>query len=428
MVLKAFDPPLHRYVAIKVLGPAWAGGGAARQRFAREARATAAVRHDNVIAIYGVDDVRGLPYLVMEYVHGTSLQQRLDRHGPLGTAEVLRIGVQVAAGLAAAHAQGLVHRDVKPSNILLEHGVERIKLSDFGLARAADDANLTQSGVIPGTPQYMAPEQALGEPVDHRADLFSLGSVLYTCCTGRAPFRAPSMVAVLRRVAEDEPRPIREINPDVPEWLVQIIARLHAKHPIERFQSAQEVSRLLEQHLAHLRHPTLVAAPLGPPRPSTPRRRRAPSLVIFVLAMVLLFPCIMAGLLLAYALVQQAPPPAPPVVAQAPEEDRLEPEVRLTGGKVEQLPNGKVRFRVRYEMEPAALDPNYSYVWEVRFGDTLLHRQVFRSDQLKAQGTLEAEQPGVQQGGLTSYLEGYRLVPGGDWKRRGFSNVVPLEP
>src|SRR5206468_12142064 len=120
----------------------------------------------------------GLPYLVMQCVAGLSLQERLDRDGPLELHEVLRIGLQTASGLAAAHAQGLVHRDVKPANILLENGVERVKLTDFGLARAAADASLTQSGVVAGTPQYMAPEQARGEAVDHRADLFSLGSVL----------------------------------------------------------------------------------------------------------------------------------------------------------------------------------------------------------------------------------------------------------
>src|SRR5205085_3795616 len=122
----------------------------------------------------------------------------IDCDGPLAVEEVLRIGMQAAAGLAAAHAHGLVHRDVKPSNILLEKGVERVKLTDFGLARAADDASLTQSGVLAGTPQYMAPEQARGEPLDHRADLFSLGSVLYACCAGRPPFRAGTTLAVLR--------------------------------------------------------------------------------------------------------------------------------------------------------------------------------------------------------------------------------------
>ena len=197
-------------------------------------------------------EAKGLPYLVMRLVEGKSLQDRLDRDGPLGLAEILRIGRQAAQGLAAVHEQGLVHRDIKPSNILLENGVERVKLTDFGLARAADDASLTQSGVIAGTPQYMAPEQASGEAVDHRADLFSLGSVLYAMCTGRPPFRAGTALAVLRRVAEDTPRPIREVNPEIPERLAAVVARLHAKDPADRFQSATEVAELLGRHLAEL--------------------------------------------------------------------------------------------------------------------------------------------------------------------------------
>ena len=148
--------------------------------------------------------------MVMEYVPGGSLQDRLDRHGPLALPEILRIGMQTAAGLAAAHAQGLVHRDVKPANILLENGIERVKLTDFGLARAVADASMTQSGVVAGTPHYMAPEQARGETTDHRADLFSLGSTLYAMCTGLPPFRAETPVAVapprLGRRAPADPR------------------------------------------------------------------------------------------------------------------------------------------------------------------------------------------------------------------------------
>src|SRR5262249_17857567 len=150
-----------------------------------------------------------------------------------------------AAGLAAAHAQGLVHRDVKPANILLENGVERIKITDFGLARAVDDASLTQSGLIAGTPAYMSPEQANGDHIDHRSDLFSLGSVLYTLCAGHAPFRASTTMAVLKRVCEDSPRPLREINSEIPAWLAAIIAKLHAKDPASRFQTAAEVAELL---------------------------------------------------------------------------------------------------------------------------------------------------------------------------------------
>jgi hypothetical protein len=250
IVLKAFDQVLHRVVAIKVMAPQLATCATARKRFVREARAAAAVRHEHIIDIHAVDEANGLPYLVMEYVAGPSLQQRLDRSGPLELPEILRIGVQTAAGLAAAHAQGLVHRDVKPANILLENGVERVKLTDFGLARAAADASLSQSGVVAGTPEYMAPEQTRGEALDPRADLFSLGSVLYALCTGRPPFQADGVMGVLRRIAEDPPRPIREINPRVPAWLVAVIERLHAKEPADRYQSAAEVAEVLRQHLA----------------------------------------------------------------------------------------------------------------------------------------------------------------------------------
>jgi hypothetical protein len=250
IVLKAFDPSLHRVVAIKVLAPELAVNASARRRFIREARAAASVVHDHVVTIHAVAEARGLPYLVMAYVKGMSLQERIDRTGPMASMEILRIGMQTAQGLAAAHAQGLVHRDVKPSNILLENGIERVKLTDFGLARAIDDASLTQSGVVAGTPQYMSPEQARGDSVDHRTDLFSLGSVLYAMCTGRPPFRAEATLAVLRRVSDDTPRPVREVNPDIPEYLAEIVARLHAKDRTDRFQSAGEVAERLARHLA----------------------------------------------------------------------------------------------------------------------------------------------------------------------------------
>ena len=236
IVLKAFDPALSRVVAIKVLAPHLATSAAARGRFAREARAAAAVVHEHVVAIHAVNSWESLPYLVMPFVAGRSLQERVDSDGPLGVKEVLRIGMQTAQGLAAAHAQGLVHRDVKPSNILLENGVERVKLTDFGLARAVDDASMTQSGVVAGTPQYMSPEQARGEAIDHRSDLFSLGSVLYFMCAGHPPFRASSTPAVLRRVSDDPPRPLREVNLEVPDWLAAIVARLHHKEPGRRFR------------------------------------------------------------------------------------------------------------------------------------------------------------------------------------------------
>ena len=267
VVLKAFDAALNRYVAIKILAPHLGTSGAAIRRFSREGKAAAAVVHDNVIEIYGVAEAAGLPYLVMPYVRGPSLQRRLDDEGPLAVVETLRVAMQAAAGLAAAHAQGLVHRDVKPANILLADGIERVKLTDFGLARAADDASLTRTGIIAGTPQYMSPEQACGEPVDPRSDLFSLGSVLYAMCTGRSPFRAETSYGVLRRITDEEPRPIREINPDIPEWLCGIVGKLMAKRTDDRFQSAQEVSKLLEECLAHVQQPTVVPLPPYSPLP-----------------------------------------------------------------------------------------------------------------------------------------------------------------
>ncbi len=219
LVLKAFEPALNRFVAIKVMAAAVAGSATARRRFTREAQAAAAVSHDHVVAVYGVHEVEGLPYLVMQYVAGESLQGRIDQTGPLSVEEVVRIGMQTASGLAVAHAQGLIHRDIKPANLLLENGVARVKITDFGLARMADDVSLTQAGVVAGTPEYMSPEQARGETVDHRADLFSLGGVLYACCTGVPPFRGPSAMAVLRRVSDEQPTPIRSRNADVPAWL-----------------------------------------------------------------------------------------------------------------------------------------------------------------------------------------------------------------
>ena len=251
IVFRALDPRLNRIVAIKVLAPELAANPLARRRFLREAQAAAAISHPHVVTIHGVDEQK-LPYLVMECVVGQSLQEKLDRVGPLRLTEILRIGAQVAEGLAAAHRQGLIHRDIKPANILLENGIERVKISDFGLARAADDAQITRTGEVAGTPQYMSPEQAKGERVDARSDLFSLGCLMYAMCTGRSPFRADSVAAAIRRVCEETPRPIEEVNPEIPAWLIDIINHLLAKNPEERFQTSEEVATALELCLQRL--------------------------------------------------------------------------------------------------------------------------------------------------------------------------------
>jgi serine/threonine protein kinase/tetratricopeptide (TPR) repeat protein len=280
IVLKARDEKLQRLVAIKVLGPQLAGNANARSRFVREARSAAAVSSKHVVRTYEVDE-QPIPYLVMEYVAGKTLQDHIDQKGALATRDILQIGAEIAEGLEAAHKQGLIHRDIKPANILLAISDQRSaispnqkpgeakltadrcllnalpKIADFGLARAVDDASLTQSGVIAGTPMFMSPEQARGETLDHRSDLFSLGSVLYTMCTGQPPFRANKTLGILKRVCDDTPRPLREINGDIPEGLVAIVNQLLVKDPAGRLQTAAAVADVLRQHLAHLDDPSL---------------------------------------------------------------------------------------------------------------------------------------------------------------------------
>ena len=280
VVLKGYDSKLNRFIAVKVLAPHYASSVAARKRFAREAQAAAAVVHPHVLAIHSVDATGRLPFLVMPFVDGESLQERVRRNGQLGTKEALRIGIQAARGLQAAHDQGLVHRDIKPGNILLERDVDRAMLTDFGLARAIDDASMTRSGVIAGTPQFMSPEQARGETVDHRSDLFSLGSVLYTMCAGRPPFRAETTMGLLRRIIDVEPRPLREINADVPEWLAAIINKLHSKNAEDRFTTAGELADLLEGCLAHVQQPTSTPLPDSLPQQADQTSRFKPRRIV----------------------------------------------------------------------------------------------------------------------------------------------------
>ncbi len=269
VVLKGIDPALDRVVAIKVMAPRLANNEAARRRFSREAKAAAAVLHPNVIPIYGVSSDSSIPFLVMAYIRGGSLQKRLASEGPLPLVEILRISSQIAAGLAAAHEQGLVHRDIKPENILLEEGVERVTITDFGLARAVDDNTITQNGSIVGTPMYMSPEQARGDQVDQKSDLFSLGSIMYALCTGRPPYRADSSYGVMRQIIDESPTPIRKLNPEIPEWLARLVERLMFKEKTGRFTSASEVHKLLEGCLSHVQQPEAISLPTIPGITST---------------------------------------------------------------------------------------------------------------------------------------------------------------
>ena len=261
VVVRARDKKLDRDVAIKLMVPEFARNDAARQRFLREARAAAAVRHDHVVTIYSVREVDGVPLLEMELIQGESLAERIQRTGPISALEVARLAIQIARGLDAAHKRGLIHRDIKPGNILLEateevattlvsadgRGFCRAKITDFGLARVASEESLTNSGLIAGTPQYMSPEQAEGTVIDHRSDLFSLGSVMYAMCAGRAPFHADSALGILRQVSDFAPPSLHERNSKIPDWLLAIIERLMAKRPEDRFQSAGDVVEVLSR-------------------------------------------------------------------------------------------------------------------------------------------------------------------------------------
>jgi hypothetical protein len=288
IVLEAEDTALRRPVALKVLKAALAPGSSAPQRFLQEARATAAVVHDHIVTIHDVDEAavagaaegaptRNVPFLAMQLLRGETLEARLQREGRLPTGEVLRIGREVAAGLAGAHACGLIHRDVKPANIWLEEPAGRVKILDFGLVRATGaagpaaelvsptatpvaDLRLTQEGAIIGTPAYMAPEQALGRlAVDARCDLFSLGCVLYRLCTGRLPFQGADTVSTLCAVAAEEPPPPAQLIPGLPQALSDLVMRLLAKRPEDRPAGAGQVVE------------ALVAIERGL---ATPRRRR----------------------------------------------------------------------------------------------------------------------------------------------------------
>ncbi len=285
LVLEAEDIHLQRRAALKVVQPKIAADLGTRQRFLREARAAAALKHDHIVTIYQVGQENDVPFLAMEYLKGETLETRLEREGRLPAAEVLRIGREIAEGLAAAHDHRLIHRDIKPANIWLEVGTRRVKILDFGLARSADgNFNLTGTGLIVGTPQYMAPEQAQGEPLDARCDLFSLGSVMYRMCSGDLAFAGSTTMAVLTALAVRDPRPLTEVVPGIPPDLATLVQALLAKDRADRPATARAVVDAIRAVEAGMPVPvtspsrssgTTVLTPAAvPASPPTPARRR----------------------------------------------------------------------------------------------------------------------------------------------------------
>ena len=271
VVLRGFDRDLHRPVAIKMILPRLAKNGTAKQRFAREARAAAAVLHPNVIGIHGIESAQGVPWFVMPLIAGPTLQSLVEEHGPLPEREIVRIGLQLAGGLAAAHSQGLVHRDIKPANVLVDNEVNRVVLTDFGLARSDAEQSMTQTGWLAGTVNYMSPEQSRGEDVDARSDLFSLGSLLYFLATGAVPFSGPSAFSVLQEIASGKPKDVRSLNSEISSTLAAVIAKLLQKNPQQRFQSATELEEFFEELIAYLNRPTQYARPKLPTSSQIPR-------------------------------------------------------------------------------------------------------------------------------------------------------------
>ncbi len=278
VVFRAEDAQLGRHVALKVIRPRLAASATARERFLRKARTAAAIEHDHIVPLYHVGEDRGVPFLAFQLLKGESLDDRLNRSESLPIPEIVRIGREIAQGLAAAHGRGLMHRDIKPANIWLEGAGGRVRILDFGLARAVAEvqerlepsdvptpgAGLTHTGAVLGTPAYMAPEQARGGTVDARADLFSLGAVLYRMATGRVPFSGSDATAVLAAVQQEQPAPPRLLNPKVPARLSRLILALLAKMPAQRPASASAIVESLAamQHRRQRRWWPLAAAGL----------------------------------------------------------------------------------------------------------------------------------------------------------------------
>lgn len=299
VVYRAKDTHLDRDVALKSLIPDAYRQPHARERFLREAKAAAVVRHPNIVTIYSVEVFDGAPLIAMELVDGVTLETYLKKHGRMSALEVAKLGRQLASGLAAAHQRGLVHRDVKPANILLEISdnkteggsgpqVHCAKLTDFGIARAASDLSLTHPDIIAGTPQFMSPEQANGEPIDHRSDLFSLGGVLYAASLGKSAFVAETIPELMYKVVHTSAEPLKRICPGFDSSLSDLIERLMERRPERRIQTAEETAKQFDEIASRLSQPSNGSSN-GKQSPASLRMSGRPSIKWLIAACFFLF-------------------------------------------------------------------------------------------------------------------------------------------
>ncbi len=254
VVYKAFDAEINRYIAIKQLRPEIVRDPESRTRFLSEARAAGNLIHPNIVTIFDVGEGEQGPYIAMDFLDGPTLEARMRQEGKLPLREILDIGIQLAEGLDHAHQNGVVHRDVKPSNIILMPGRNMVRITDFGIAHidSADKLSHTVSGTLLGTPQYMSPEQAEGQPVDGRSDLFSVGIILYQLAAGQLPFSAKTLASLYMSIVKEDPVPLKKRVPDLPAGLSHAIEKLLNKDPAKRFSSAGELAAVLRNLAAEL--------------------------------------------------------------------------------------------------------------------------------------------------------------------------------
>jgi eukaryotic-like serine/threonine-protein kinase len=306
-VYLAHDGVLERDVALKVLRSQYAGDEEVAERFRREARSAASLSHPNIVQVYDRGEAEdGTSYIAMEYVPGGTLKEQIGRRGPLGDRETAAVGAQIADALGAAHERGVIHRDIKPQNVLVTASGD-LKVTDFGIARAASAVTSSASGAIFGTAGYISPEQALGEPVGPASDLYSLGVILYEMLTGELPFVADNSIAVCMKHVNEPPCPPMLLNPDVPEGMNALVLMLLAKHPADRYGSAMDLLTDLERVRDGL-PPTLALQAATQPLGQSPhaalrrvdvarRRRTSRTLAVGAVAMAALLGTFLFGLL-----------------------------------------------------------------------------------------------------------------------------------